>query len=120
MSEIENIMRCCNRNDELFRTYITCLLQLKHHSEMFQKVYQELRVDYLVRGICEREVDGVINESKEYKMYDLPKALRWDLLRANPSSIENVCTELFGYGSLNFTTREWENVIICIENEQSQ
>ncbi|PEE44590.1 group-specific protein [Bacillus pseudomycoides] len=117
MKKIENIMKCCNRNDELFRTYIACLLQLKHHNEVFQKVQQQLRVDYLVRGICEREVDGIIRESKEYKMYDLPKVLRWDFLRENPSMIESVCTKLFGYERLNLSYEEWGNVIRCIETD---
>ncbi|SDY96164.1 HsdM N-terminal domain-containing protein [Bacillus sp. 166amftsu] len=116
MKKIENIMRCCNRNDELFRTYVTCLLQLKHHNENFKKVCQELRADYLVRGICEREVDGIIKESKEYKMYELPKVLRWDFLRKNPSMIESVCTTLFTYRRLNLSCEEWINVIRCIEN----
>ncbi|KEK23261.1 hypothetical protein [Bacillus gaemokensis] len=117
MSEIENIMRCCNRKDELFRTYIACLLQLKHHNKLFRKMYQELRADFLVRGICEREVDWIIKESKDYKSYYLPKALRWDFLRKNPSIIESVCTKLFAYERLNLTIREWRNVIICIERE---
>lgn len=116
MNEVERIMRCCNREDELFRTYMVCLLQLKHYRKVFQKVYQELRADYLVRGICEREVDGIIKESKKYKMYDLPKVLRWDFLRDNPSVIENVCMTLFAYRRLNLSCEEWSNVIRCIEN----
>ncbi|WP_410983103.1 group-specific protein [Bacillus cereus] len=115
MSEVENILRCCKRNDELFRTYIVCLLQLKHHSEGFQKMYQELKADYLVRGICEREVDGIIKESKEYKMYDVPRVLRWDFLRNHPSMIETVCTTLFTYRRLNLSCEEWINVIRFIE-----
>ncbi|MEN1936522.1 group-specific protein [Paenibacillus sp. 102] len=116
MNELEMIIRCCNRNDELFRTYVICLLQLKHHSEVFQKVKQQLRVDYLVMGICEREVDGVIKESKEYKMYELPKVLRWDFLRENPSMIESVCTMVFAYRRLHLSYDEWGKVIRCIEN----
>ncbi|MDZ5610037.1 group-specific protein [Bacillus pseudomycoides] len=118
MSEVENILRCCNRNDDLFRTYIVCLLQLKHHNASFKKVYQELRADYLVRGICEREVDGIIKESKEYKKYDVPRVLRWDFLRNNPAIIETVCTTLFTYRRLNLSYEEWGDVIRCIENNE--
>lgn len=106
MSEVENIMRCCNRNDDVFRTYIVCLLQLKHYNEEFNKVYQELRADYLVSGICEQEVDGIIKESKEYEIYYLPKVLRWDFLRENPLMIENVCMMLFAYRRLNLSYEE--------------
>ncbi|PFK43297.1 group-specific protein [Bacillus cereus] len=117
MSEVERIMRCCHRNDDLFRTYIACLLQLKHHSEVSQKMYQELKADFLIKGICEREVDGIIKESKEYKLYDLPKVLKWDFLRNNPLMIETVCTTLFTYEKLHLSCEEWINIIRCIENE---
>ncbi|WP_459502355.1 group-specific protein [Bacillus sp. C1] len=117
MNEVETIMKCCNRNDELFRTYIVCLLQLKRHNETFKEVYKELRADYLVRGICEREIDEIIKESKEYNMYDVPKVLRWDFLRNHPSMIEEVCTTVFTYRTLNLSCDAWRNVMRCIENE---
>ena len=41
------------------------------------KIQIELRNDYLIRGICEREVDEVVR-SKEYEMHFLPKALQWN------------------------------------------
>ncbi|MEY8350991.1 group-specific protein [Bacillus cereus] len=116
MSEVERIMRCCHRNDDLFRTYIVCLLQLKQYNEVFKKVYQELRADYLVRGICEREVDGIIKESKEYKLYDLPKVLKWDFIRNNPKRIEEVCTMVFTFRRLNLPYEEWGDVIRCIDS----
>ncbi|WP_369903279.1 group-specific protein [Bacillus manliponensis] len=118
MNKVENIIRCCNRNDDVFRTYIICLLQLKSHNEEFNKVCQELRADYLVRGICEREVDKIIKESKEYETYYLPKVLRWDFLRENPLIIENVCMTLFAYRRLDLSYEEWENVIRCMENNE--
>lgn len=115
MSEVERIMKCCHREDELFRKYIACLLQLKHHSEVSQKMYQKLKADYLIRGICEREVDGIIKESKEYKLYDLPKVLKWDFIRNNPRIIEEVCTVVFTFRRLHLPYEEWGDVIRCIE-----
>ena len=46
--------------------------------ETFQQIQIELRNDYLIRGICEREVDQVVRGSKEYETYFLPKALQWN------------------------------------------
>ena len=57
-------------------------------SEIFGQIQIELRNDYLIRGICEREVDEVVRGSKEYDTYFLPKALQWNFLRENPHLIE--------------------------------
>ena len=67
MNEIDRIINCCGYDDELFRTYITCLLQLKKCSEMFGQIQMQLRNDYLIRGICEREVDEVVREVRSMK-----------------------------------------------------
>ncbi|KFN04027.1 group-specific protein [Bacillus clarus] len=117
MNEIDRIMKCCNYDDELFRMYIVCLLQLKQCSEKFKKVRQELRTDYLIKGICEREIDGIIKGSKGYEKYYVPKVLQWDFLRRNPFIIEHICEELFAYKRINLSTETWIMVIACIENE---
>ena len=36
-------------------------------SETFQQIQIELRNDYLIRGICEREVDEIVREVKNMK-----------------------------------------------------
>ncbi len=51
---------------------------IEKFSETFQQIQIELRNDYLIRGICEREVDQVVRGSKEYETYFLPKALQWN------------------------------------------
>ncbi|MGE7883525.1 group-specific protein [Bacillus sp. NPDC094077] len=117
MNEFDRIIKCCQYDDELFRTYITCLLQLKKCSEMFQQVQIQLRDDYLVRGICEREVDEVVRGSKEYEIHFLPKVLRWNFLKNNPHMIEKICEDLFAYKALNLTGIEWRKIIKCIKNE---
>lgn len=86
MNEIDRIINCCEYDNELLRTYVTCLLQLKECSETFQQIQMQLRNDYLIRGICEREVDEVVRGSKEYEMHFLPKALQWDFLRKSASN----------------------------------
>lgn len=117
MNEIDRIIKCCNCDDELLRTYINCLVQLKKYSETFQQIQIQLRNDYLIRGICEREVDEVIKGSKEYETYVLPKVLQWNFLKNNPHMIEKVCEDLFTYEALNHAEVEWRKVISCIDNE---
>lgn len=73
MNEIDRIINCCGYDNELFRTYITCLLQLKKCSETFQQIQIQLRNDYLIRGICEREVDEVVREVKNMIHIFFPK-----------------------------------------------
>ncbi|MFJ8412203.1 group-specific protein [Bacillus paramycoides] len=117
MNEIDRIIKCCNYENELFRTYIKCLVQLKKCSETFKQIQLQLRNDYLIRGICEREVDEVIRGSKEYEKYFLPKVLRWNFLKNNPHMIEKVCEDLFAYEVLNHTEIVWRKIINCIESE---
>ena len=117
MNEMERIINCCNCDNELFRTYITCLLQLKNYSEMFQRMKIQLRNDYLIRGICEREVDEVVKGSEEYDTYCLPKALQWNFLREHPHLIEKVCTDFFAFEALHLTEIEWKVIINCVGNK---
>ena len=117
MNEMEHIINCCGYDDELFRTYITCLLQLKKCSETFQQIQIELRNDYLIRGICEREVDEVVRGSKEYEIHFLPKALHWNFLRENPHLIEKVCEDFFAFEALHLTEIEWRKIINCMGNK---
>lgn len=49
MNEIDRIIKCCNCDDELLRTYINCLVQLKKYSETFQQIQIQLRNDYLIK-----------------------------------------------------------------------
>ncbi|MDD1369974.1 group-specific protein [Bacillus sp. MHSD17] len=108
MNEMERIIKCCQYDNELFRTYIHRLVQLKKCSETFQQMKIQLRNDYLIRGICEREVDEVVRGSKEYAMHFLPKALQWNFLRGNPHLIEKVCEDFFAFEALYLTDVEWE------------
>ena len=58
-------------------------------SETFQQIQIELRNDYLIRGICEREVDEVVRGSKEYEMHFLPKVFS-GIFEGNPHLIKSV------------------------------
>ena len=117
MNEMECIIKCCGYDNELLRTYITCLLQLKKCSATFQQIQIELRNDYLIRGICEREVDEVVRGSKEYEIHFLPKVLQWNFLRENPHLIEKVCEDFFACETLHLTDIEWRGIINCMGNK---
>lgn len=116
MNEVDRIINCVQYDGELFRKYVTCLLQLKKCSETFQQIQIELRNDYLIRGICEREVDQVVRGSKEYEMHFLPKVLQWNF-EENPHLIEKVCEDFFAFESLHLTELEWEKIINFMGNK---
>ncbi|MBP3970086.1 group-specific protein [Bacillus sp. WL1] len=117
MNEMERNINCCQYDNELFRTYINCLIQLKKCSETFQQIQIQLRNDYLIRGICEREVDEVVRGSKEYGTYFLPKVLQWNFLKKNPHLIEKVCEGFFAFEALYLTEIEWKKIINCVGNK---
>lgn len=56
------------------------LITLKLMSDQFEKERIEIRNDFLVRGICAKEVDGLIEEPSYYKMF-IPKHARWNHLK---------------------------------------
>ncbi|PFA85900.1 group-specific protein [Bacillus cereus] len=117
MNEVDRIINCIQYDGELFRKYVTCLLQLKKCSKTFQQIQIELRNDYLIRGICEREVDEVVRGSKEYETYFLPKALQWNFLSEHPHLIGKICEDFFAFESLHLTEIEWEKIINCMGNK---
>ncbi|WP_141528667.1 group-specific protein [Bacillus thuringiensis] len=117
MNEVDRIINCAQYDGELFRKYVTCLLQLKKCSDIFQQIQMQLRNDYLIRGICEREVDEVVRGRKEYEMHFLPKVLQWNFLRENPHLIEKVCEDFFAFEALHLKDIEWNTVINCMGNK---
>ncbi|SEF70656.1 hypothetical protein SAMN04487919_102332 [Bacillus sp. ok061] len=117
MNEVDRIINCIQYDGELFRKYVTCLLQLKKCSKTFQQIQIELRNDYLIRGICEREVDEVVRGSKEYETYFLPKALQWNFLSEYPHLIGKICEDFFAFEALYLKDIEWNTVINCMGNK---
>lgn len=53
------------------------LLVLKIINDLFEKERREIREDFLVRGICSKEVDGLIEEPEYFKGFYIPKSARW-------------------------------------------
>lgn len=59
---------------------IKLLTVLKERDQQFQQEKQELRADFLVRGICEKEVDGLLDDPSLFPKTWLPWHLRWDAI----------------------------------------
>ncbi|MBL5767661.1 type I restriction-modification system subunit M N-terminal domain-containing protein [Heyndrickxia sporothermodurans] len=53
------------------------LLVLKIINDLFEKERREIRKDFLVRGICSKEVDGLIEEPEYFKGFYIPQSARW-------------------------------------------
>ncbi|MBS4206773.1 hypothetical protein [Bacillus sp. FJAT-50079] len=52
----------------------------KERNERFIQEQAEIRIDFLVRGICEKEVDGLLEDALLYPNSWLPSHLRWESL----------------------------------------
>ncbi|WP_433749078.1 hypothetical protein [Falsibacillus pallidus] len=69
-------------HDEGLTVKVFCeLLMLKLWDEDFRTERQEIRMDFLVRGICEREVDGLLEDPGLYRKTYLPPACRWESIK---------------------------------------
>ena len=61
-------------------------------SETFQQIQIELRNDYLIRGICEREVDQVVREVKNMKHIFFLKRYS-GIFEEHPHLIGKICED---------------------------
>lgn len=57
------------------------LLVFKYLNDQFEKERNEIRQDFLLRGICSNEVNGLIEEETLYQTYFIPKTCRWNFLK---------------------------------------
>ena len=62
MNEVDRIINCVQYDGELFSEVCYVFTSIEKCSETFQQIQIELRNDYLIRGICEREVDEVVRK----------------------------------------------------------
>lgn len=63
---------------------IEALLLLKQKNDVFEKERSEIRADFLLRGICANEVDGLLEDPGLYSTW-VPEHLRWDAVRSTYS-----------------------------------
>lgn len=57
--------------------FVEDLLVLKIINDLFEKERRAIREDFLVRGICSKEVDGLIEEPAYFNGVYIPKTARW-------------------------------------------
>lgn len=73
------------------------LLLLKKMNERFEEERKAIRIDFLVRGICEKEVDGLLEDQGLYKTIYISPNLRWErLLGADENEVRRILTEMMG------------------------
>lgn len=71
------------------------LLLLKKMNELFEEERKTIRIDFLVRGICEKEVDGLLEDEGLYKMVYISPNLRWErLLGAPENEVRSILIEM--------------------------
>ncbi|WP_078410314.1 type I restriction-modification system subunit M N-terminal domain-containing protein [Priestia abyssalis] len=71
------------------------LLLLKKMNELFEAERKTIRTDFLVRGICVKEVDGLLEDEGLYKTYYISPDLRWEnLLATNESNVQKLLTAM--------------------------
>ncbi|MGE6258520.1 type I restriction-modification system subunit M N-terminal domain-containing protein [Heyndrickxia sporothermodurans] len=58
------------------------LLVFKYLNDQFEKERNEIRQDFLLRGICSNEVNGLVEEETLYQMYFIPKTCRWNFFKS--------------------------------------
>ncbi|MDQ0246727.1 hypothetical protein J2S09_004331 [Bacillus fengqiuensis] len=67
------------------------LLLLKKMNELFEEERKVIRIDFLVRGICEKEVDGLLEDKGLYKTAYISPNVRWGrLLNTDERNVRRV------------------------------
>ncbi|MFX3625355.1 MAG: hypothetical protein ACE3JP_15330 [Ectobacillus sp.] len=105
-----------NRSDELFLQCVLGLWSLKQKSVCFERERQVLRTDYLLRGICEKEVDGLLEEPALYSIQYIPKEERWESIMRDKALLEHLINELAN--KVNLSDKQWEEIIYLIDRGQ--
>lgn len=71
------------------------LLLLKKMNELFEEERKAIRIDFLVRGICEKEVDGLLEDGGLYDTAYISPNLRWErILATNESNARRILTAM--------------------------
>ncbi|GIN37836.1 type I restriction-modification system subunit M N-terminal domain-containing protein [Heyndrickxia oleronia] len=57
------------------------ILVLKILNDIFENERQNIREDFLLRGICSTEVDNLIDDPAYYQFMYIPKLVRWQQIK---------------------------------------
>lgn len=91
------------------------LTLLKKKNDLFYQERAEMRTDFLLRGICEKEVDGLLNDPSLFPTSWLPETLCWDFLLEAGNRLPELLHEAVGYFDcdmpLQFDIVEAEKII---------
>ncbi len=87
--------------------FVIDMISLKLISDQFEKERIEIRNDFLVRGICEKEVDGLIEDPSYYKSKYVPKNARWNYLKMKKKQLSHCFQQALKELFLSFDKR-WD------------
>jgi hypothetical protein len=73
------------------RSALFNLMIIKKINERFEQERNMIRADFLLRGICEKEVDGLLEERGLYETWYISPHLRWEVFQhASGQTIQSV------------------------------
>ena len=82
LDQFQNVLSKCERIvDGQNLECIQDILVLKILNEIFENERQDIRQDFLLRGICSTEVDNLIDDPAYYQFIYIPKLVRWQQLK---------------------------------------
>lgn len=82
MVELKHILEKCRLMLEMRQlAFAIEMTTLKLLNDQFEMERMDIRNDFLVRGICMKEVDGLMEEPSYYQMKFIPKHARWNYLK---------------------------------------
>lgn len=77
-----NVLSKCERIvDDQNLECIQDVLVLKILNDIFENERQDIRQDFLLRGICSSEVDNLIDDPAYYQFIYIPNLVRWQQLK---------------------------------------
>lgn len=99
------------------------LRTLKERDQQFHQERQEIRADFLVRGICEKEVDGLLEDPALFPETWLPLQLRWNAISAADGSLSELLSEaaklLYGEPSDNINDEQAKAFITKLSKDDT-
>lgn len=101
---MEKLEECCMSHTSILNKLLATspnhkelalfLLLLKEKNESFYEELNNVKMDYLMRGICAKEVDGLLEEPSLFPSTWIPRHLRWEsILHAKGQHLTNLLAE---------------------------
>jgi hypothetical protein len=113
---VQEAIRRFGRDDTVFLLYVRKGRDWMIRTNEFERERHALRTDYLIRGICEREVDGLLEDVGLYTCY-VPKEFRFSYLYQLASIGEGVQRVLGVKEMLDFSAQQWRLFLLFLQEE---